>query len=192
MRARQPSKIHPHYAAMCEALDDSVGLILHSDKVDERMAARNSFAHLNNMLKVLQNKPPDLSPEILHSRQQAVQELSQEVELRQRILALGRQIKTSLPKPDAFPLLMKEPNLVMGKPLLISAIHLMPLATLGATGLIFAGLHWGFPLGLLLLQTQVNRRTRKQIHRIHVLTSHNARIFRAYAQIIQEQAIELS
>ena len=37
---------------------DSVGLVLHSDKVDERMGARNSFAHLNNMLKVLQNTTP--------------------------------------------------------------------------------------------------------------------------------------
>ena len=37
---------------------DSVGLVLHSDKVDERMDARNSFAHLNNMLKVLQSKGP--------------------------------------------------------------------------------------------------------------------------------------
>lgn len=37
---------------------DSVGLYLHSDKVDARMDASNSFAHLNNMLKTVQVKPP--------------------------------------------------------------------------------------------------------------------------------------
>ena len=139
-----------------------------------------------NLADWLRNQPPDPAPDVLHYRQQAVQELSGRVELRQHILALGRQIKTSLPKPDAFPLLMKEPNLVMGKPLLIGVIHLLPLVTLAAAGLLFAGLHWGVPLGLLVLQSLFNRRTRKQIHRIHVLTSHNARVFHAYAQIIRE------
>jgi len=37
---------------------DSVGLFLHSDKVDERLEARNSFQHLNNLLKKLQATTP--------------------------------------------------------------------------------------------------------------------------------------
>ncbi len=37
---------------------DSVGLFLHSDKVEERMEARNSFQHLNNLLKTLQSRAP--------------------------------------------------------------------------------------------------------------------------------------
>lgn len=37
---------------------DSVGLFLHSDKVEEKMEALNSFAHLNNLLKLTQQKPP--------------------------------------------------------------------------------------------------------------------------------------
>ena len=37
---------------------DSVGLFLHSDKVDVRMDARNSLLHLNNMLKQLQAHRP--------------------------------------------------------------------------------------------------------------------------------------
>lgn len=37
---------------------DSVGLFLHSDKVEERMDARNSFQHLNNLLKTLQSHKP--------------------------------------------------------------------------------------------------------------------------------------
>ena len=35
---------------------DSVGLFLHSDKIDERLEARNSFQHLNNLLKKLQDR----------------------------------------------------------------------------------------------------------------------------------------
>ena len=37
---------------------DSIGLYLHSDKVDARMEAANSFAHLNNLLKTVQMNPP--------------------------------------------------------------------------------------------------------------------------------------
>ncbi|MCX6997771.1 MAG: DUF58 domain-containing protein [Kiritimatiellaeota bacterium] len=37
---------------------DSVGLFLFSDKIDVEMEPRNSFNHLNNLLKRLQEKPP--------------------------------------------------------------------------------------------------------------------------------------
>ena len=37
---------------------DSVGLYLHSDKVDLRLDAANSFQHLNNLLKHVQSNPP--------------------------------------------------------------------------------------------------------------------------------------
>lgn len=37
---------------------DSVGLFLHSAAVDERFEARNSFQHLNNLLKTLQASAP--------------------------------------------------------------------------------------------------------------------------------------
>ena len=37
---------------------DSVGLYLYSQKIDSIMGARNSFSHLNNLLKVLQRERP--------------------------------------------------------------------------------------------------------------------------------------
>lgn len=37
---------------------DSVGLFLHSDKVDVRIDAQNSLRHLNDMLKQVQSRPP--------------------------------------------------------------------------------------------------------------------------------------
>jgi uncharacterized protein (DUF58 family) len=48
---------------------DSIGLVLHGEKIDVRMEAGNSFQHLNNLLKHLQSHPPaggsDL-PKTLH------------------------------------------------------------------------------------------------------------------------------
>ena len=37
---------------------DSVGLFLHSQKVDTRLDARNSFLHLNNLLREVRRQPP--------------------------------------------------------------------------------------------------------------------------------------
>lgn len=48
---------------------DSVGLFLHSDKIDTKMSTGNSFLHLNNMLKQLQKFEPGSTTEtaaILH------------------------------------------------------------------------------------------------------------------------------
>jgi len=48
---------------------DSVGLFLHSDKIDVRMDGGNSFLHLNNLLKRVQSTPcgsqTDL-PKVMH------------------------------------------------------------------------------------------------------------------------------
>lgn len=43
---------------------DSVGLFLHSDKIDLQLGARNSFNHLNDMLKRLQEFEPDSTTNI--------------------------------------------------------------------------------------------------------------------------------
>jgi hypothetical protein len=130
---------------------------------------------------------PGLDPGgLLKARQEAVGELAETVELRHCVQALGRQIKGSLQRPNSFPQLMAEPDLVYRNAVLTLVIHLLPVCTLTAAGLLFAGLHWGIPLGLLGLQLAVNRRTRKRIHRIHLLTSHNARVFKAYSQIIRQ------
>ena len=123
---------------------------------------------------------------LLHARQEAAGELAGRIELRHRVQAFGRQIKGSLQRPNSFPQLMAEPRLVYKNTALTLAIHLLPVCTLTAAGLIFAGLHWGIPLGLLGVQLFVNRRTRKRIHMIHLLTSHNARVFKAYSRIIRQ------
>lgn len=49
---------------------DSVGMIVHSDKIDMRMEARNSFNHLNNTLKRLQGFEPGSTTAIAESLHQ--------------------------------------------------------------------------------------------------------------------------
>jgi len=65
-----PTKFH-HASRLAAALGyvvvkarDSVGLFLHSDKVDLRMEAANSLQHLNNMLKRIQQAPPSSGSKI--------------------------------------------------------------------------------------------------------------------------------
>ena len=49
---------------------DSVGLFLHADKVDVKMEARNSFQHLNNLLRRVQEFPPDATTNVAEALHQ--------------------------------------------------------------------------------------------------------------------------
>jgi len=49
---------------------DSIGLFLHSDKVDVKMEARNSFQHLNNMLCKVQEFEPDSTTNVAEALHQ--------------------------------------------------------------------------------------------------------------------------
>ncbi len=64
---------------------DSVGLILHSDKTDERLGARNSFQHLNNLLKLLQAKEPSSATGIA----EALHEIAGSVRRRALIIVIS-------------------------------------------------------------------------------------------------------
>ncbi len=130
--------------------------------------------------------PGDGIAAICQARQEAVIELNGKIDFRQRVQAHGRQIKESLQRPNAFPRLMAEPYLLLNRRMLIWVIHMLPVLTLTTAGLAFSGLHWVVPLGLLLVHAAINRRTRKSAHRIAVLTSQNARVFKAYARIVRE------
>jgi DNA mismatch repair ATPase MutS len=134
----------------------------------------------------LRAAPESRTPETIRARQQAVQELTDMVDLRQRVQAHGRGIGATRQQPQAFPLLMEEPDLVSRNRWMLWLIHGLPLCTLAAAGLIFTGLHWGIALGLLLIQSLLNRRTKKARQRFHLLTSHNAAVFKAYSRIILE------
>lgn len=124
--------------------------------------------------------------ETINARQQAARELADMVDLRQRVQAHGRGIGNPRKRPQAFPLLLEERDLVSRSKAMIWAIHGLPVCTLAAAALIFAGLHWGVALGLLLIQALLNRRTRSARRRFHLLTAHSAAVFKAYARIILE------
>ena len=64
---------------------DSLGLFLHSDHVEERLEARNSFQHLNNLLKSLQARTPGSTTGIAD----ALHELATSVRRRALIVVLS-------------------------------------------------------------------------------------------------------
>jgi uncharacterized protein (DUF58 family) len=64
---------------------DSVGLFLHSDKIDERLEARNSFQHLNNLLKKMQARKPSSETGIA----EALHEIANSVHRRALIIVIS-------------------------------------------------------------------------------------------------------
>jgi len=55
---------------------DSVGLFMHSETIDFRMEAANSFMHLNNMLKHMQSIRPDAKTEVARSLHEIAESIS--------------------------------------------------------------------------------------------------------------------
>jgi uncharacterized protein (DUF58 family) len=64
---------------------DSIGMFLHSDKIDERFEARNSLQHLNNLLKKLQANPPASTSGIA----EALHEIASSVHRRALIIVIS-------------------------------------------------------------------------------------------------------
>jgi uncharacterized protein (DUF58 family) len=54
---------------------DSVGLFLHSDRIDASMEARNTFNHLNNMIETLQSQEPGSTTRIAEALHQVAESI---------------------------------------------------------------------------------------------------------------------
>jgi len=52
---------------------DSIGLFLHADKIEAKVAAGNSFLHLNNMLKIVAESKPASTTEIAQTLHQVAE-----------------------------------------------------------------------------------------------------------------------
>jgi DNA mismatch repair ATPase MutS len=122
----------------------------------------------------------------IKNKQDCVQELAAKLDLRQNIQAHGKFIDDSLKRMESFQNLFDEPDVVLGKKLLIVFIHIFPLATLGAVVSLFFNVSWIVPVAFVLIQGIVNRMTSKARHRVYNLTSRNAKILMAYAKITAE------
>jgi len=140
----------------------------------------------NELADWLRTPPGKDHSNIIRSRQEAVQELSLKLDLRQTIQAHGRMMEYSAKNTAAIPLMLKEPIFLQGKKTLVGLIHILPFLTIGSAGLMLAGLHWIAPLIFFSLQLGLNRKYKKNVHRVYKLSSYNARVLKAYSRIIRE------
>lgn len=138
---------------------------------------------LSNWLKTY---PEENAAEVIRERQDAVKELTEKIELRQKSLVRGMFIEDSLKKLGSFYDFFDEPFSVLNKILLIAFIHMFPLITLAFIVLIFFKISWLIPLSLILIQGILNKITGKKISRIYNLISKYSKILNAYSKIIVE------
>jgi hypothetical protein len=134
----------------------------------------------------LKTFPENSSKDKVKEKQEAVQELTGKLDLRQNIQAHGRFIEDSMKRLESFQNLFDEPDAVLGKMPLIVFIHLFPLITLGAAVSVFFHVSWIVLVVLILIQGIVNRLTEKARQRVYSLSSRNAKILTAYSRITAE------
>ena len=123
--------------------------------------------------------------EVIINRQNAVRELASKIDLRQDIQVYGKLISPRIHRGARISRMFEAPTHLLGRKWIVLVIYLLPVLLLTASGLMAAGLHWGFPLGLLLLHFMINRRFSKQMEGIYKLSTRNADILRAYSRILK-------
>ncbi|MBN2245956.1 MAG: hypothetical protein JW755_08930 [Candidatus Aminicenantes bacterium] len=116
--------------------------------------------------------------------QKAVQELENELDLRQSIQVLGRLMKDSIRNSLEINHLFDEQDSVSQRKVLLYAIHILPVVTIILTVLIFFGLPWWIPVISLSVQILTNRYCTKKHSRIFTLTSRLSTILKAYSKIL--------
>lgn len=125
---------------------------------------------------------------IIHilKRQDAVRELADKIDIRQKIQAYGKLAGSAVVNPDVIFGLFREPERVINRKYLLILIHTLPAITLTSCVFLFFGLPWQIPILLVILQMIINRITGKHNSRIFSLTSRNSRLLKAYSNIIEE------
>ena len=113
---------------------------------------------LSNWLKTF---PENADTGEVKSKQEAVLELADKLDLRQNIQAHGRFIEDSMRRLESFHDLFGEPAIVLGKKPLVVFIHLFPFLTLGAAVSVLFHVSWLVPAAFVLVQGIVNRMTGK-------------------------------
>lgn len=123
--------------------------------------------------------------EHIRERQEAVKELAPKLDFRQFIQAHGIAIDDTSQKLESLYRLINEPCLIAGKQLFVYLIHVLPIMTMGL--FIAAGFKISLivPLFFVLLQFVINKIYGKRVNHLYRLTSHNAKILKAYSRIIK-------
>jgi hypothetical protein len=122
----------------------------------------------------------------IRKRQEAVNELSGNLDFRQNIMAHGLHITDSQQKLDSLYSLLKEPYVILGKKMWQIMMWGLPVLTVAAFGSMFLGVPLGVPLGFFLIQLAINKIFFKSVSHAYNATSKNHRILRAYSNIFEE------
>ena len=128
---------------------------------------------------------PATATEIIQ-RQEAVQELAQQVNLRQTITAHGMFIDDSSAKLDGLHRFLQEPYTLWGKRGIRFLLVVLPSITLGAAILIAFKIPYILFLALVLVQVAVNKKYFNSISRLYKLTTKSHKILKAYSRIMAE------
>ena len=122
----------------------------------------------------------------IKKKQEAVKELVEKIDLRQKSQVHGMFIEDSLKKVESFHNLLDEPYIVLNNRFLIAFIHIFPLITVGFVVMIFFNTSWLLPVLFALIQGAVNFKMRKKISNFYYLISQSSKILNAYSNIITE------
>ena len=122
----------------------------------------------------------------IRTRQDSIRELKQKIDLRQNVQTHGKLIEMTALNTEAIPRLLDERGKLPNSPAFTLVLHLLPVLTLGAAVSTFAGLHWGFPLALIVFQLSINRRYRESVGQVYSLITRNAMVLKSFSRIIEE------
>lgn len=134
----------------------------------------------------LKNPPGIRQSESIKARQQAVKELAPKIDLRQYVQVYGRQVIPRHRVKGVASRMFETPFLLLDRKNIIWLIHALPILTLSAGVLMTAGLHWAFPLALILLHIQINRRFSKKMEGAYKRSAQSTSILKAYGRILAE------
>jgi DNA mismatch repair ATPase MutS len=122
----------------------------------------------------------------IKKRQEAVEELSGQLDQRQTIACHGMLIDDTSQKLEFLYTLLKEPITLLNRKFFFIFMHVWPLITLGAGILIFFKVSWIYFVGFVVSQVLINKPFLKHVSHIYSLTSRSSKILKAYSLIIAE------
>jgi DNA mismatch repair ATPase MutS len=119
-------------------------------------------------------------------KQEAVKELANKLDFRQKIQAHGFDIDDTSKKLKNFYFLFEEESFLLPKKKFIFAMHAIVVITILAFLLISIKIPLYVPLGLVFLQLMINKITGRKVSQIYSATAKHYKILKTYSKIIWE------
>ncbi len=128
-------------------------------------------------------KHPASIDEII-KRQEAITELSEKTEWRQKLMAIEYKYADSTNNPENIVQWIKEEPLFLKKLYLRPVISLLSILSLALIAACFAGVQAGFLVAVLIANTSIIFKTTPSINKIHRSVSKTVELLKSYSEII--------